>query len=252
VLAALRERTPWLWQQLQRDNQNPALLRAWGRSINFDEHARAVIVAPALITALHRATGQTVTNDSVHAGVEHTYGYLFSTVETPYGYKRERWVSGVIERGMGLPPGLFGAQPTEGTLLANVTAFLSRCLGRPAPEASVARALDEFDYQSCTSHPVIRERVPAEQPKWQLVTHLLPLAHPSADGHYLLVYEAVYADEESPDARRLITAFPIGQEFATTLLSSAGTDQDIRPRYNAFLPGFGAVPRKGERVVQTP
>ena len=58
------------------------------------------------------------------AALNHTYGYLFSEVPTPYGYKRARFVKGIIEKGFGLPVGLFSGIPQKGTLLSNLTKFI--------------------------------------------------------------------------------------------------------------------------------
>src|SRR5205823_4357190 len=110
--------------------------RLWGTSINYDELAKAIIVHPAILRALDksfvshapmevqnidaqapesvataRLLGVAPTHDPAghplaHAGMEHTYGYLFSVLKTSFGYKRARWVSGESERGFGLKTGL--------------------------------------------------------------------------------------------------------------------------------------------------
>src|SRR5262245_61263712 len=102
VAPVLRQRCPRVYQQLLRDRHHPALFSLWGRSLNVDEVARQTIVHPAIVSAIGAVTGIPMRGRIVHAGLEHTYGYLFSLIETPYGAKRDRWTSVSMERGFGV------------------------------------------------------------------------------------------------------------------------------------------------------
>ncbi|MBM82205.1 MAG: hypothetical protein CMJ78_16685 [Planctomycetaceae bacterium] len=61
--------------------------------------------------------------DVIHAGLQHTYGYLLSTIETPFGFKRDRWVDDTISASLGLRSSALRPW-TKQSLLMNVT-----CLG---------------------------------------------------------------------------------------------------------------------------
>lgn len=97
-------------------------LSFWGQSFNFDEHEHATIVDPKILALIGRiAKTEMRIGNSYHAGLTHTYGYLFSVLKTRYGFKRERWTTGTIEKGLGLPSGVFSPSPRQGTLLSNLT-----------------------------------------------------------------------------------------------------------------------------------
>ncbi|MHB0997568.1 MAG: hypothetical protein ACYC2I_14490, partial [Elusimicrobiales bacterium] len=120
--AVLSSQVPGILRQLEADRSVPGLLRLWGRSINYDELAKGQIVHPAILDLLAGRLGAPRPSGRiVHAGFEHTYGYLFSLLPTKFGFKRARWVRPDIEDGLGLPRGAAGPAPARGTLLANVT-----------------------------------------------------------------------------------------------------------------------------------
>ena len=85
----------------------PTLIRNWNYDLNASgEFAKAAIVNPLILQMIERTANFPVILDPrepriVHAGFEHTYGYIFSTLKTPYGYKRARWVRNEIETGFG-------------------------------------------------------------------------------------------------------------------------------------------------------
>ena len=62
----------------------------------------------------------------VHAGLDHTYAYLFSTLKTKYGFKRDRWLNDSIENGFQIKSFSLRPWPIEGTLLSNLTYFIGQ------------------------------------------------------------------------------------------------------------------------------
>ncbi len=262
VAAVLRALCPHVHRQLRRDARFPGLLSLWGRCVNFDENAREVIVHPAILRALGEVLGLRVRGRVVHAGLQHTYGYLFSLIETPHGFKRDRWVSTDLERGLGIDPTLLSEQPSAGTLLANATWLMGQVAfrGRPAAlarlaaeSAAVAPALIAYD---CAALPVCRIEERAVAPgtlrrQVRLVTDLVTLPR-APDGDRLLVYST----QTGPRARlRLVTAFPVRPAYAEGLRASAepGGPAEVHLRYNAYVPGlYGRTVRGRRELLASP
>lgn len=259
-------RVPRIARQLASDVARPACLEAWGTSANFDENARATIVQPAILDEIGRRAGVVIRDGEVcHAGLLHTYGYLFSTLETPYGYKRERWLQPTIERGLRLETGVLQAIPVGGTLLANVTCLLAHLAlaDRPIERAvlrdeftAVPPSLRNYDYAQLDVRRLTETvKLPGSgHPRRtvRLITDLVAMSdHAPAKtvSGSLLVYSA---EDDADGRRRLITAFAM-QTCATDLLlanANFGSRQSIRPRYNCVVAGFGSEPRIGTRRLQ--
>src|SRR3989338_6245279 len=69
--------TPGLLRQLEADRANPALLKLWGESINYDELANGEIVDPAVLSFISGRLGAPGPSGKImHAGAEHTYALL--------------------------------------------------------------------------------------------------------------------------------------------------------------------------------
>ena len=161
----LKQASPSLFQQITRDAEETSLKALWGTSINYDEFAKGVIVDPAILKVLAETFRVKLTDSMLaehlsNAGMEHTYGYLFSRLKTAFGYKRARWVRGDLERGFDLPVGTLGPQAPQasgGSFFSNVTYFFGRIAFRDDPgllrtlekhSSGVAKCLREFDYSS--------------------------------------------------------------------------------------------------------
>lgn len=106
----------------------------------------------ALFDTLHAVAGIDAAFPTGNAGLLHVYGYWYSTVPTPFGYKRDRWHDGTLARAFGLPADAFhldapqagrpGSAPGPGpTLLARVTAAALPVLRRPPAGSLVAEAV---------------------------------------------------------------------------------------------------------------
>ncbi|WZH35257.1 MAG: amino acid deaminase [Microbacterium enclense] len=120
---------PWLAAALAED-RTAARFAAWGRSTVIDENVGAAVLPRAVFDELHRRAGLEAEWPVGNAGVLHVYGYLLSLTPTPYGLKRERWVSGELERACGLEAGALLPWTSSETLLSRATAAASTLLAR--------------------------------------------------------------------------------------------------------------------------
>ncbi|MET4783119.1 amino acid deaminase [Glaciihabitans sp. UYNi722] len=97
---------------------------AWGMSTVIDENIDAPVIEPEVFEQLHEAASITATWPIGNAGLLHVYGYLLSTIETPYGLKRDRWLDGELAIALGLSPDAFlleSAADAGETVLQRVT-----------------------------------------------------------------------------------------------------------------------------------
>lgn len=248
---------PGVLRQLDADRENRALIGLWGRSINYDELANGEIVRPEVLAFLSSRLGAPAPAGKImHAGLEHTYGYLFSLLPTKFGFKRARWVRPDIEEGLGLPRGALGPSPSSGTLLANVTclaggialrddAAAMALLGRasawcsPETKAFVSRGAARMRLTETASLPGGRKVV--------LRTDFVPFSDASGGNTHLLVY-SVY--DSALRQAFLVTAFPVNAGFVKSVLDPAGLGpkKPVQTRYNAYVDGFtGAGKFTGSR-----
>jgi len=127
--AAAIDSLPWLAAALAEDRA-AARFSAWGRSTVIDENVGAAVLPRAVFDELHDRAGLEADWPVGNAGVLHVYGYLLSTTPTPYGLKRERWLSGEVERACGLEAEALLPWAGTETLLARATAVASALLAR--------------------------------------------------------------------------------------------------------------------------
>lgn len=242
----LRRRCPAIARQIEIDRGSRALFRLWGRTLNEDEFARQTIVHPAILKAIGDLAGVTCEGNVVHAGLEHTYGYLFSTIETPFGFKRDRWVKPDIENGFQLTQPALRPKPTEGTLLSNLTYFLGRMVFRGCRrELSLLRSLRDHvspeiaDAARYRSVNMLRIEETVHLPGGEVTLHsdLIPFSLQTETDFALLVYWVRDSREKNA---QLVTAFPTGREFATQILEHGafGKRQPIQTRFNGFVDGI--------------
>lgn len=130
------ERDAWLPRALADIGADAAAGRfaAWGRSTVIDENTGTPVIDRALFDRLHEAAGLAAEFPVGNAGLLHVYGYWFSDEPTPYGFKRDRWVDGVLAGALGLPADAFHLGG-EGTLLERVTAAIRPPLLDPPADA---------------------------------------------------------------------------------------------------------------------
>ncbi len=240
-------RAPGILRQLDADRANPAVLKLWGESINYDELAKGEIVQPGILGFIAARLGAArPRGEIIHAGLEHTYGYLFSLLPTKFGFKRARWVRPDIEDGLGLPRGSAGPSPSEGTLLANITCLAG---GIALKDDPAALALLEKASAGCggaarafVSRGTARTRLTetAALPggrRVDLRTDFVPFNKKAGGNTHLLVY-SVY--DSAAGQAYLITAFPVNADFVRNALDPAGLggNKPVQTRYNAFVEGL--------------
>lgn len=133
----------WLGPAIDAD-VHAARFDRWGWSTVIDEHVGRAIIPRPLFHALHARAGIRAQWPVGNAGVLHVYGYLLSTVSTPYGLKRERWLGGALAGAYGLPDDAFVPWASPRTLLDRVTeaaGALSRTAVREATVGGVETRL---------------------------------------------------------------------------------------------------------------
>jgi hypothetical protein len=260
VLPVLHRQCPHVYRQIARDSQFPGLLSLWGRSVNVDENVGQIIVDPAILQAIGELAGVPLRSPIVHAGLEHTYGYLFSQIKTPFGFKRDRWLSGRLERGFGLEPSLFSDDPRHGTLLANLTWFLAQIVYRDrqrtlqrlvAVSRAAAPAIVDYEYAQLSACRITEQVVLTTKSRREvsLITDLVPFPHapsqPSADST-LLIYSS---QNGTRSPLKLVTAFPVTAKTADEIKASVPKRGmvEVRLRYNAYVPGLDGRALPGRR-----
>lgn len=250
--------TPGLLAQLDADKADPALLRLWGESINFDELANGEIVSPAVLGFIAARLGAPAPRGRImHAGAEHTYGYLFSQLPTKFGFKRARWVRPDIEEGLGLPKGSVGPAPAEGTLLSNVTCLAGGLAlkGDKAAEKLLAKACAHSPagikkFRPAAGRARLSETVSlAGGRKVTLRTDLVPFLKPAGGNSRLLIYSV---RDSALKHAYLVTAFPVNEGFVKSVTDPAGLggNKPVQTRFNAYVEGFtGNAGLTGLRAV---
>nr|WP_236571347.1 amino acid deaminase [Microbacterium hydrocarbonoxydans] len=179
---------PWLAASID-DDRAQARFDAWGLSTVIDENVGAPVISRSLFVELHRRAGIEAAWPIGNAGLLHCYGYLLSLIETPYGFKRDRWIGGTLAAACDLSPDAFLPWQHGRTLLERARAAADGILTHAAASATMT-----VDGRS---------------------THL-GLSRPHGDA--ALAY-AVAAAADSPPL--LITLFPVSDahavhaEFAT-------------------------------------
>ncbi|WP_053352400.1 hypothetical protein [Leucobacter musarum] len=116
----------------------------WGRSTVIDEHTGVASFDRGLFEVLHTAAGISAEFPVGNAGVMHVYGYWFSEVPTPFGFKRDRWLHGEVAQAFGLASEAFhltrGADDGS-TPLQRLSRVALPALRSPAPGTPEGNAL---------------------------------------------------------------------------------------------------------------
>lgn len=241
---------PEIAEQIESDQDSNGL-DYWGRSSNFDEYESARIVDPKILSAIGRLANYPIRNKKeYHAGLLHTYGYLFSRLKTRFGYKRQRWTEKTIERGLNLKASTLSPIPESGTLLQNTTYVLSRIslqqfdpaqlLERNQTPSISEKAVRQLSVQRILEHATLDSGL-----KTVLISDLVKCKKPTANYSDLLIYSHHVAG-----AQKLITCFPISRNVKSELLKTAKENSTpIFLRFNAVVAGFPAEGCTGTREV---
>lgn len=252
--ALLKQHAAALEKSLEADALESSLKAVWGEAVNYDEYAKGVIVEPDLLstlTRLFRVPQPFFAGESrsiVHAGLQHTYAYLFSNLKTPFGFKRARWVRNDIDAGFSFSAPTLSPTPNEGSLFRNVTALALRLIDLPIPKSKrkPAKAVLTLDVKKLKRF-VLRETVetevslqsvkkPTEAKGFVISTYLIefPKQDASRKNTHLLIY--TLASDDDLKNQKLITAFPVESSFKDQIADSSklGENQPIQLRYNGF------------------
>jgi hypothetical protein len=268
--AVLAETAPALFEEMKSDAKHPALLDLWGRAINFNALAGGgfstdPILAPAISDDLNALFGVAPRKDRVtHAGVQHTYGYLFSVLQTPFGYKRARWVDGSVNAGFGLPAGTLGPMPNDGTLFGNATYLAGEIAFSGEPETKTLAATTDgvstsIQKLDVTTLKVTRltEVAPIDDVRTVTIRTdfvQFPTVDPATAPATANTYWLVYSIHDSEDDRsRLITAFPIttGSFHNYTAATLMGDMKNVTTAYNAWVDGLSGLTKVGSRKLES-
>ncbi len=259
IKEVIENRIPGFLKQLEQDHETPLLFQLWGMSRNIDESHLSTgrrTVSPSILKALNGIWNVNYDDAYIHghAGLTHTYGYLFSNLETPFGYKRARYTRNEIETGFGLPAGLFSGRPPKGTLFSNLTVFAGKIAFRDHEPA--VKLLDEAIGQIGRTAPAELLSYPYGTLKvrrlveWtrndaftlELRTDIVsfPRVNTAGRNTALLIYSIVYKKDGKDRARpRLITVFPVDSGFAHNLFKADGLGERVpfKLKYNASVQG---------------
>ena len=178
----------------------------WGRSTLIDEFTGVPSIPRELFDALHAAAGIPAAFPVGNAGLLHVYGYWFSAVPTPFGFKRDRWRDGALARALGKPADAFLLFGHGTTALERVTAAALPVLRTPPAAALQAEAIIATPAGPRPSRVVLRRADPA--------------------GPAALVYGIAGAS----GPLELVTAFPLAGDPEPLLGDFAA---EPRPRWNA-------------------
>ncbi len=253
----LKLRAPELYEQICRSGKCQSLLNLWGECLNVDDNTSEEIVDPSILKLLGELTGVSMDSPVVHAGIQHSYGYLFSLIETPYGQKRERWTERSLETALEFSRPTFQPITRHGTLLLNLTYFLGRIMfrGRRSEIARLRRSrhivdphLTDVNYRQLKCYRIIEEIGTGKQ-RIQAISDLLTLAN-SPDPEALHAFLIYGIRSEWSDDFKLITAFPISAEsFHLLLEPPCGVKVRVQLKYNAYSAGVTREPTQGKRTI---
>lgn len=249
-IRAFEAHLPGIAKQIRQDGRS-SWLDNWGHSLNVDEHEAAPIVDPKLLNVIGRLAQHPIRDGrSYHAGLIHTYGYLLSNLKTRFGYKRQRWLDGLIEQSLQLERGVLSTDPPQGTLLQNVTYLISQI----ASDAKPINSAPETIPASLLRLNLASFRITRIVEKVQLGRSRSLLKVQTDIVHFRsgcpLESFLVYSIEQRRK-RQLITCFPMRKQHVQQLVSDAErNDTPIRPRFNLAVPDFPKSGIMGKRTVE--
>jgi hypothetical protein len=246
ILKILENKNPHLLSQIQNDSRDSLLLNFWGESLNFDSGAQKKIINDQIISDLQAQFGIKNDNRVVHAGITHTYGYLFSVLETPYGFKRKRWIDSSLNYAFSLVGKSLSPETKEGGLLSNITFFVGKLAFKNKKDQdallllkNVSREVLNFDYSKIPKLVLEEQIKGADSQNVILRTTLihLPIKQDREENDYLLIY-SIFSSNFNKE--KLVTAFPIKEEAFKKITSPMmlGASQPIVLRYNAYVNNF--------------
>jgi hypothetical protein len=264
VARVLNRRAGFVVDQIEKDAKTSGLLKLWGSTQNFDELAGQVIVPEQIVVAISTLAGIDYESGSpVHSGLQHTYGYLFSSLKTAFGFKRDRWTKPTIERAFGISTATLRPKPEAGTLLGNATYFMGRIAFRSRPRemamlrrlrSSVSPVAIEYPFRSLTVVRCVEQIQIHGGVHVNLQSDYVRLPYPTEDVSWLLIYSVQDSRER---VSQLVSMFPVSEESVEQNLDKAsfGDRVPIRTRFNSWVNDVTGQAIEGHRsawVVSNP
>ncbi len=246
IISLLEKKNPHLFHEIVNDSKDKKLTAFWGKSINFDSGAKKQIIDDQIMSDLQVQFKIKNDNKIVHAGITHSYGYLFSVISTPYGFKRKRWIDPTLNYAFSFSGSSLSPQTIEGGLLSNLTYFAGTIAFKDESDRRALKALKNvssevlnFDYSKLHVEKLEEEIMVNGSLTNILRTTLvkLPFKREEEENDYLLIYSIWSRRDHKED---LITAFPIKKDAYKKIIESdsLGPNRPILVRYNAYLEGF--------------
>tara|TARA_R110002072_G_scaffold299403_3_gene474865 strand:- start:7555 stop:8409 length:855 start_codon:yes stop_codon:yes gene_type:complete len=241
----LRQRVPRLHAEIACLRESDWPIACWGQSHNFDEIVQQRIVEPQVLRTIGNVAGVTLPSSSCHSGLLHTYGYLLSVIDTPYGKKRDRWLRPTLAQGFGFGARVLRVMPDQGTLLHNVTWLLARIAFRDDPKwlrrlrkscGHVSDLVVDYSYRKLKITRIQESVRLADRRLVELCTELVPFpCKRSKANHALLIYWC----RTTRTGKRLLTAFPVSQAWMAERVALARQPNvAARVRFNGQIDGF--------------
>ncbi|WP_052067843.1 hypothetical protein [Rhodococcoides fascians] len=198
----------WFGEQVSASRSDPVEMVKWASSTVLDDNVQAPVIDERVFSWLHRGVPGAFDFPIGHAGLIHVYGYLLSSVQTPYGRKRSRWLTADLANAFGLDSSFFFPTASAVPLMERVSSVVLPVLRDPVSDSRTFVAFDEVvDHRRCMRTVYVRD----------LATESTALLYGSVAG----------------DDIRIVTAFPSGPltvQSARDRLNEPG-----RYRYN-FAP----------------
>ncbi|ORI21145.1 hypothetical protein [Rhodococcus sp. 1168] len=195
----------WFGEQVVASRSDPAEMAKWASSTVIDDNVKAPVFDERVFSWLHRGVSDGLAFPIGHAGLMHVYGYLLSSVETPYGLKRKRWLTADLANAFGLESSFFFPPASSLPLMERVASVVLPILTEPTADSRTVLAFDDFID--------LRRRM-------RTVYVCDPVTNSTA-----LLYGSVAGDDV-----RIVTAFPSGP-----LTAQSARDRLLEParyRYN--------------------
>lgn len=195
----------WFGEQVTASRSDPAQMAKWASSTVIDDNVQAPVLDERVFSWLHHGVAGAFGFPIGHAGLMHVYGYLLSSVETPYGLKRLRWLTADLANAFGLESSFFFPTASTVPLMERVASAVLPTLIDPTADSRTILAFDEMiDLQRRMRTAYIMD----------------PMTNSTA-----LLYGSVSGDEV-----RIVTAFPIGPLTAQSARDRLA--EPARYRYN--------------------
>ncbi len=224
----------------------------------------AYLTSPAwlkLVATNRDSAAKGLPTTAIPAGLLSTYGSL----DPAAALSRESttWTTDVLTKAFGLPRGLLGPAPANGTLLANATALFGQIAfyGSTArlselreAAAYAAPALQRFNTAAALGRRLV-EVVNLTTPSFRtirLYTDVIPLPQPDGELTHLLVYSV--DDTAFAGGQHLVTGFATTQHAVDNLFDPAtlGPDRKITSRYQYAAEPEAGTSWRGTRAVVLP